>query len=185
MPKQPYNPATSGPQVQVHDRRARQVNRGLAAHLVEAEVEDPYQPGARIGVLRSVRDDPLADHLSRGHIDQAQYLAGREFQKHFQIAERGPRAVQWTDAVDGGLPHEPLTSAQLMAGKWLAKCYRKLGADGSALVNDMLISNVTAKQIAEARGLSGREWARYYSKRFLECLNTLASVFGFADGRRA
>lgn len=179
--KQPYDPATSGPQAQVHDRRARQVNRGLATHLVEAEVEDPYEAGAKIGVLRSVRDDPLADHLARGHIDQAQYLAGREFQKHFQIAERGPRAVQWTDAVDGGLPHEPLTSAQLLAGRWLAKAYRKLGADGSALTNDMLIHAMTARQIAEARGLRGQEWPRYYSKRFLECLNTLARVYGYAS----
>ena len=83
----PYNPATQGPQI--HDRRAREINRGSAAHIVEAEVDDPYEPGAKISAVRSVREDPLADHLARGHIDQAQYLAGREFQRHFGVAEIG------------------------------------------------------------------------------------------------
>ena len=37
---------------------------------------------------RKVRDDPLADHLARGRIDQDQYRAGREFQKHFALADK-------------------------------------------------------------------------------------------------
>lgn len=179
--KQPYNPASSGPQAQVHDRRARQVNRGLATHLVEAEVDDPFEAGARIGVLRSTRDDPLADHYQRGHIDQAQFLAGREFQKHFGIAERGPRAVRWEDAVDGGLPHEALSDAQLKAGKWLSKCYRRLGADGSSIVHDSLIRSMSNKQIAASRGLTGQQWHSYFGKRLGECLHTLAAVYGLAS----
>ena len=127
MLRKPYNPSTSGPQVQVHDRRAREINRGSVAQLVEVEVDDPYEPGAKIATVRSVRDDALADRLARGHIDQAQYMAGREFQRWFGLAEKGPRAVQWAEAVDGGLPREPLTDAQLHAGRWLAKCYRGLG----------------------------------------------------------
>ena len=137
--RKPYDPATSGPQTQVHDRRAKSVNRGLAAHLVETEVDDPFEPGVRIATLRSTRDDPLADRLARGHIDQAQYLAGREFQKHFRIAERGPRSPQLSEAIDGNPPHEGLTDSQFKAWAWLSRCYRELGADGSALVNDMLI----------------------------------------------
>ena len=69
--------------------------------------------------------DPLANLSTRGHIDQAQFLAGREFQRHFGLADkRRP---------------DNLTGEQLTAWKWLGKCYVRLGADGSALVNDVLI----------------------------------------------
>jgi hypothetical protein len=168
----------------LHDRRARDINRGHRGHVVDTEVDDPYEPGARIAAVRSVRDDPLADYFSRGHIDQARFLAGRQFQKHFGIAERGPRSGQLTERVDGNPPREALTDGQLVAWKWLAKCHRKLGAEGSALVHDVLVNAMTAKQIAAARGLTGQEWSRFYAKRFQECLNTLAEVYGFANADR-
>jgi hypothetical protein len=176
----PYNPALSGPQV--HDRRAREINRGSASHIVEVEVDDPYEPGAKIAAVRSVRDDPLADHWARGHIDEAQYLAGREFQKHFGIAERGPRAMQMAEAVDGSPPRETLTDEQLKAHKWLTKCYGELGRDGAALVREMLISNFTTRQIAASRGMIGSDWERYFARRLFLCLDTLAVVFGFSNG---
>ena len=190
MARTPYNPAKSGPQVrscdtkvvQIHDRRATQISRGSRGHIVEVEVEDPYEPQARIATVRSVRDDPLADHLARGHIDQAQYLAGREFQKHFGIAERGPRAMQMAEAVDGSPARETLTDEQLKAGKWLSKCHAALGRDGSILVNDVLIKCMSSRQIAEARGIANADWQRYIARRFYECLDTLALVFGFANG---
>jgi hypothetical protein len=177
--KRPYDPSKDH---LVHDRRATEINRGLGRYIVEVEVDDPYEAGGKIATVRSVRDDPLADRFSRGFIDQAQFDAGREFQRHFGIAERGPRAVQMSEAVDGDPPRENLTDGQLMAGKWLAKCYRKLGADGSALVHDMLVHAMTAKQISESRGMSGQDWEKYFAKRLWECLNTLAVVYGFATG---
>ena len=48
----------------------------------------------------------------------------------------------------------------------------------------MLIRARTAKQIAAARGLTGQEWERYFAKRFWECLNTLAVVYGFSSGEK-
>ena len=178
--RKPYNPGTQGPQV--HDRRARQISRGSAGHIVEVEVEDPYDATARISAVRSVRDDPLAWHLARNHIDQAQYEAGRTFQKHFAVAEKGPRALGWTEAVDGGLPAETLTDGQLKAGKWLTKCYGALGRDGSVLMHDMLVHNRTTKQIAASRGMVGSAWEMYFARRLWECLDTLAVVFGFSNG---
>jgi hypothetical protein len=131
--------------------------------------------------VRSTCDDPLADRHARGFIDEAQFAAGREFQRQFRIAERGPRAVQFSEAVDGNPPRGTLTDSQLDAWKWLAKCYGRLGADGTAIVRDVLISGMTAKQIAE-RGAWREEWQRYCAKRFWECLNTLAVVYGFSNG---
>ena len=177
--QQPYDPSRQGPQV--HDRRATQINRGSTGYIVEAEVDDPYEPGAKISAVRSVRDDPLADHFARGHIDEAQYLAGREFQRHFGVAERGPRAMQIAELVDSSPPRETLTDEQLRAGKWLARCYRELGRDGSILVHDMLVHNRTARQMAYARGMIGADWNRYFARRLFECLDTLAIVFGFSN----
>jgi hypothetical protein len=177
--RSPYNPATQGPQV--HDRRATQFNRGSTGHIVEVEVEDPYEPGGRISAVRSVRDDPLADQHARGHIDQAQFLAGRQFQKDFETAERGPKAIALSEAVDGGMPIETLTDAQLKATKALSRCYETLGKDGAALAHDMLIRAMTLRQISIARGMPGREWERYLGRRIGEVLNCLAITYGFAS----
>lgn len=182
MVRKPYNPALSGPQV--HDRRAREISRGSVAHLVEAEVDDPYELNAKIATVRSVRDDPLGWHLARGHIDQAQFEAGRQFQWHFGIAERGPRAVQMMDAVDGDPPRETLTDAQIRAGKWLTKCYGALGRDGATLMHEMLIDAKTTRQIAAARGMVGSAWELYFARRLFEALETLSVVFGFSSGIR-
>jgi hypothetical protein len=176
--KSPYDPATAGPQV--HDRRAKVVNRGLAGHLTVVEVDDPFEAGARITAARSVRGDVLADHLARGHIDEAQFEAGRAFQRCFAVAERGPRSMQLTERVDGGAPPEALTDAQAKAARWLSKCYQRLGVDGSALLHDVLIRAMSMKQIAASRGLAGPAYPRYFGMRLRECLDALAIVFGFA-----
>ena len=115
----------------------------------------PTSPGARISAVRSVRDDPLADHLARGHIDEAQYQAGRAFQRYFAVAERGPRAMQIAEAVDGSPSRETLTDEQLKAGKWLTKCYGALGKDGAQLMHEMLVENCTTRQIARLGAWSG------------------------------
>jgi Domain of unknown function (DUF6456) len=177
--RRPYNPALSGPQV--HDRRAREINRGSTGHIVEVEVDDPYETGARISAVRSVRDDPLADQRARGHIDEAQFLAGRQFQKDFEIAERGPKAIALSEAVDSSPSQETLTDAQLKAGKALSRCYGALGKDGSTLAHEMLIRSMTLRQIAISRGMPGREWERYLGRRIHEVLNCLAVTYGFAS----
>ena len=171
----PYNPA------KVHDRMARDSNRGTKNYLVPKEVDDPYEPGAKIMVMRSTRNDPLGNLHARASIDEAQYEAGRQFQRDFEAAERGPKAIDFTrEAVDGGLMPEPLTEEQRKAGKRLAAVYRDLGADGSALVHDVLIHGRTHFQIAERRGYSGERMEKYFGMRFCECLHTLAKTYGFA-----
>ena len=75
-----------------------------------------------------------------------------------------------------GQPTQPC----LAAWKWLAKAYRQLGKDGSALVHDALINARTTRQIAESRGKTGLQWEKFFSMRLRECLNTLAAVYGFS-----
>ena len=64
----------------------------------------------------------LSAWFAAGRIDKSQYLAGREFR----------RCVGEADS-------------QGAAGERLAKAYRRLGADGSAIVHSMLVQSLTGK----------------------------------------
>src|SRR6185369_11617805 len=109
----------------------------------------------------------------------------REFQSDFQRAERGPRGIEIREWVDGGELAEPLTESQRKAAKSLARVYYALGANGSAIVHDVLVHCYTMKQIAARRGAKGRTWEEFFGTRFRECLDTMAIVYGFSMERRA
>src|ERR1700760_3482336 len=94
----------------VHDRRATELGR--KAEVAPIEVDDPYatREGETIVVLRQLRNDPLARLHNHRQIDKAQYLAGRRYQRDWEIAERGARAIDPTrERVDGGALPEALS----------------------------------------------------------------------------
>src|SRR3981081_728319 len=175
----PHNPA------KVHDRKARDLLRN--AEVAAIEVDDPLglEPGDKIVTLRSIRNDPLAKLHSHHQIDDAQYRAGRAFQHDWERAERGPRAVDPTrEYVDGGQAREPITEGDRKAVPRLNRAERDLGADGSALVHEVLILGMTMEQIGQRRGLCSQRWKDYFARRFCECLDRLALIYGFATHER-
>ena len=177
--KKPYNPA------KVHDRRSRDLLRN--AEVAAIEVDDPLglDPGDKIVTLRSIRNDPLARLHTHRQIDEAQYQGGRAFQDDWEKAERGPRAVDPTrEYVDGGQRREPITERQRKAVLRLNRAEHELGADGSALVHEILVLGMTMEQIGERRGVHGQRWIDYFARRFKECLDRLALMYGFATERR-
>jgi hypothetical protein len=178
--KKPYNPA------KVHDRRSQDLLRN--AEVAAIEVDDPLglQPGDKIVTLRSIRNDPLARLHTHRQIDEAQYQGGRAFQHDWEKAERGPQAVDpGREYVDGGQHREPITEGQRKAVLRLNRAERELGADGSALVHEVLVLGMTMEQIVQRRGLTGQRWLDYFARRFRECLDRLALIYGFATERRA
>jgi hypothetical protein len=74
----------------------------------------------------------------------------------------------------------PITEGQRKAVLRLNRVERQLGADGSALVHEVLILGMTMEQISQRRGLRGQRWLDYFSRRFRECLDRLALIYGFA-----
>src|SRR6201992_228048 len=159
--RKPYDPAKA------HDRRSRDLPRN--AEVASVEVEDPMalDPGDKIVTLRSWRNDPLARLHSRRQIDEAQYQGGRAFQNDWEKAERGPQAIDPSrEDVDGGQLREPISEGQRKAVLRLNRVERELGADGSALVHEVLILGLTMEQISKRRGLSGQRWMDYRSRRF-------------------
>jgi len=165
----------------IHDRRSRDLPRN--AEVVAVEVDDPMalEPGDKIVALRSIRGDPLGRLHSHHQLDDAQYRGGRAFQNDWEQAERGPQAVDPTrEYVDGVQRREPITEGQRNAVLRLNRAERELGADGSALVHDVLIQGMTMLQVAERRGLHSQRWRDYLARRFQECLDRLALIYGFA-----
>jgi hypothetical protein len=165
----------------MHDRRAHDLP--LHAEVATVEVDDPYalQPGEKIVALRSIRNDPLGRLHSHRQIDEAQYQAGRAFQNDWERAERGPKAVDPTrEYVDGAQMREPITEGQRKAALRLNTCERELGADGSAIVHDVLIHGMSMEQVGQRRGLKSQRWNDYFARRFKECLDRLALIYGFA-----
>ncbi|MBO4223637.1 DUF6456 domain-containing protein [Bradyrhizobium neotropicale] len=173
--KKPYHPARA------HDRRAQDLPYN--AEVATVEVDDPLalEPGDKVVALRSVRNDPLGRLHSHRQIDDTQFRGGRAFQSDWEKAERGPRAVDTTrEYVDGGRQREPITEAQRSAVSRLNRVERELGADGSALVHEVLILGMTMEQVGERRGLRTQRWNDYFARRLKECLDRLALIYGFA-----
>src|SRR5215475_15458908 len=165
----------------IHDRRSHDLP--LNAEVAAVEVDDSLalEPGDKIVALRSIRNDPLGRVHSHKQIDDAQYRAGRAFQGDWERAERGPRAIDPTrEYVDGVQTREPVTEAQRKAVLRLNRIERELGADGSALVHDVLVNGMTMEQVGLRRDLVTQRWKDYFSRRFQECLDRLALIYGFA-----
>lgn len=169
----------------LHDRRASDLPRN--AEVVAVEVDDPLalEPGEKIVALRSIRSDPLGRLHSHHQLEEAQFQAGRAFQNDWERAERGPQAVDPSrDYVDGAQAREPVTESQRKAVLRLNRAERELGADGSALVHDVLVRGMTMEQVGQRRGVASQRWKDYFSRRFCECLDRLALVYGFATDKK-
>jgi hypothetical protein len=171
----PYCPAAA-------DRRSSDFLRN--AKLVKAEVDDPYEPAAKILTLRSTRDDPLADMLSRGFISQCEFETGRHWQRAYENSEIGNvGGIDPTkEAVDGGRMREVLTDRQLRANKELKAARDTLGKAGNWLIVSVLGTNKTLEMVAWEwhQAKPGDAAYRYVTRRFHECLGTLAELYGYA-----
>lgn len=164
----------------IYDRRSREMP--FNADVAEVEVDNPLalDPGEKIMAIRSIRSDPLGRLHAHHQIDEAQYRGGRAFQNDWERAERGPQAVDTTrEYVDGTGTREPVTEGQRQAVLRLNRVERELGTDGAALVHDVLVLGLTMDQIGERRAVRTQRWNDYFARRFRECLDRLALIYGF------
>ncbi|MCK1622914.1 hypothetical protein IVA98_06555 [Bradyrhizobium sp. 160] len=165
----------------IYDRRSRDVP--FNAEVAEVEVDNPLavDPGEKIVAIRSVRSDPLGRLHAHHQIDEAQYRGGRAFQSDWERAERGPQAMDPTRVyVDGARTRETITESQRQAVLRLNRVERELGTDGAALVHDVLVLGLTMDQIGQRRAVRTQRWNDYFARRFRECLDRLALIYGFA-----
>lgn len=158
----------------------------INAVVSPAIVDDPYQRGDKLRVLRSVRDDPLAGMHARGQIDDALLAAGRKWQAIQEQAEIGSISAMdpTKEPVDGGKMHEPITDRQIQALRKISIAAEKLGHEGHLLVSDILTYRKSIREAAERRGMFTESEIKYTGRRFRECLETLAIHWGFAMADR-
>ncbi|MGY4364443.1 hypothetical protein ACVW1A_000508 [Bradyrhizobium sp. LB1.3] len=165
----------------IYDRRSREVP--FNAEVADVEVDNPLalDPGEKIMAVRSIRSDPLGRLHAHHQIDEAQFRGGRAFQNDWERAERGLQAMDPTrEYVDGARTREPVTESQRQAVLRLNGVERELGTDGAALVHDVLVLGLTMGEIGQRRAVRTQRWNDYFSRRFRECLDRLALIYGFA-----
>jgi hypothetical protein len=168
-----------------HDRRAGEL--GINAEVASIVVDDPYatHPGETIVVTRQLRGDPLARLHSHRQIDDAQYYAGRAYQRDWEVAERGTRSLDPTrEAVDTSMVIDPLTDQQVSARARLAEVRTALGHKMQATVHAVLIDGATIEALAHVNGRTGESWFKYYGRFFRDALDVLAVEYGLAGRGR-
>jgi hypothetical protein len=170
-----------GQTLKIHDRRAKDLLK--AGEYAAIEVDDPYEAGGKIVTTRQLRNDPLARLHTRSQIDEAQYCAGREYQRIWERTECGARAIDPTkEKVDGGMLPEALKASRMAAFDKLADADKELGKQASRIIYDVLVRGLTIELLIAERGLSGQWQMRIYGKKFRDGLDRLARHFGFSNG---
>ena len=174
-----------------HDRRTSDLPR--QAEVAAIDVDDPYarRSGEKITVLRQLRSDPLARLHAHRQIDEAQYRAGRAFQRDCEIADRGVRALDPArERVDGGAMVEAVKDTQVRARKRRIEMERVLGRTMHRVICAVLVEGMSMETLA--RVLFEREGEvaiKYYGRLFRDALDVLAVEYGLAgkkgDGPQA
>lgn len=172
-------------------KRARQTRRDAVGRrardpwdmdTVAIEIADPEAPrsNARITVRRQLRSDPLARLHNRAQIDEAQYAAGRSFQRDCQTAERGTRAIDpRREKVDGGTRDAAITDVHVRARKRLIALERVLGRTMHRVVHAVLVEGMSMEVVAQRLfAREGEAAAKYYGRLFRDALDVLAVEYG-------
>lgn len=174
--------------VALRDRTAVQPNERLEVGVVVLEGTD----GRRAEHYRSYRQDPLALMESRGHVDEAQFRAGREWQLHWERLEiGGAKAIDYgRDVVDGGKLHEPFGDMQVRAaaalGRMNAAVRREMGMLGERVVRLVLAEGMAVKDVITLFGFdpSDTQTRLFYGRVFRDALEILAVECGYAAKKR-
>lgn len=150
--------------------------------VAPAVVDDPLDRGAKLRVLRNVRDDPIAVMFARGAIDNAEFAAGRLWQRYREHSEiGGARAIDPTrEAVDGGRFKEPDISRMSAALAKLKQANAELQEYEASLIHDVLARNMTITEIAAARSVTSGRQICNLMERFRQALDSLAKLWGLA-----
>ena len=138
-----------------------------------------------VQATRALRDDPLGLMHARKQIGEAQYRAGREWQRTHEAAGVGRlrSSGDIREHVDGGqIASDGITDHQRQAIARLAAWDRALGAQGARLVAAVLADKRSIRDIADNSGLMpGKAATTFMGHRFRECLSTLAKMMGYAS----
>ena len=162
----------------IHDRRAKETLK--SGEYAPVEIDDPYEHGSKITVLRQYRTDPLGRLHAHHQIDDAQLAAGRAYQRDKEVAERGARAIDPTkEYVDGGMLPEALTDRQIKARKRIIKIEQELGRRLTNVLEAILVDGKTVEQLAQSQS---QAILKLHGGLFRVALNELAEMYCLSNG---
>jgi hypothetical protein len=180
----------------VHDRTSAIIP--FNAKILVDVVDDPYGESdfarldentgelrsnerAKITAVRSIRSDPLGALKAQGAIDEVQYIAGLMWSWSYTRTMVGPlKAIDLTADRVSGLTYDPGFDQTKRSLDRLRAAETALGVDGHRLVLQVIGERMTLAMCADIRGLSTKSGREYIGRRFRECLDCLAVVFGCA-----
>lgn len=137
----------------------------------------------RVRVARALRDDPLGQMHQRKQIGEAQYQAGREFQRTWEAAGSPLRSSgDIREHVDGGKgASDGITDTRMAAGKKLALWRSILGRDGYSLVESVLIDKRNIREVADTGAMMpGKAATTFTGHLFRRQLSALAKAMGLS-----
>ena len=143
------------------------------------EVDDPYEPGAKITAAVNVRHDVVLWMLNRKEIDLAEYAAGEKFRSLMEKAGMtGAKAVDFSrEPVDGRGAQKDMAVPALEAAKELAMAHAEIGADAYKVLWLVVGLNSPEWMQDDKVNWRKRKVARAGVKN---SLNSLAKLWGFA-----
>lgn len=137
--------------------------------------------------IRSLRDDILAQMHSRNQIDDAMFHAGRKWEEYHEGTAIGAvSAIDPTkEAVDGGRLPELVNERIVKAFKELRRADAELGFQGRTMIRYVLGKSTTdgghsIQRYGMSLGMTTQREFDYLGRRFRECLETLAKLWGYA-----
>ena len=191
--------AMKEPKDKIYDR----LTDDLPINSVVAEtlVDDPLEPGAKLRVLRQIRNDPLASMYAKGHLahrdsqgvwhDGTDLLAaGERLQELYEDCQLGTiSAIDTTkEKVDGGKFPDMITDRQIKAFREISTARReiklKFGEYGFGLLEDILINRKSPSVAASHRGLTTAREINFMTRFFKLMLNSLAEFWGYAQSEQ-
>jgi hypothetical protein len=180
--KAPYNPATDA--IITGSKCWVLVDNPYATEEEKRSLTDDGNGGMTKGgkspAQRSIIGDPLAEMHVRKTITDSQCEGGRGYQRDWEGAMRGAKAIDPAkEYVSGGLVEEGMSDSQRESVLRLAYANGQLGSAGREIASKFLIDALTIEMIMSSEGRSGERWRDYFSKRIKECLETLAGIYGF------
>ena len=137
--------------------RPQPTSHGQRPVVAAALVADPFEPGAKLAVVRNMREHPLHILANSGRITEAQKLAGERFRAKWEIAAIGGQTTVDPGKlrVDGGRSSPgSLSDGAAEAMEWL----NRIAAGKVGLIGFLLLVAVCG----EGRGIgeTARRWRR-------------------------
>lgn len=149
----------------------------LAVNLVD----DPYERGAKLAVVKNVRTDILSKLHGEGHIDDCQWKSGQRFLGLMEAAGVcGARAGDWTrEVVDGTPDPSGAILGHIHAMDQLSATRKHLGRTDYDLVYGILGKIFTISQVGFLP--RGQVDSRYVGRRFRDALESLGQFWGYVS----